>query len=210
MLFRSSSYTDFDDLRRPASGGQISGSYEVLGGPFGASQDMWKGILNSHVYATVRENELGHKYIVHWEQFFGVAQAFADSNEVFLTERFYMGGGDLRGFDFRGAGPSQFDRPYGGEAIYRTTLELSIPLVATRLERDIRDRELLRGVVFSDFGLLGLSLTDPTFQEPRLSLGFGLRIEVPVLEIPIALDLAWPLLYQETDDRRQFFFSISR
>ena len=101
-------------------------------------------------------------------------------------------------------------RPLGGEVRYHNSLELSFPLVATRLERDIRDRELLRGVAFFDFGLLGLGIDDPTFREPRLSYGFGLRIEVPLLDIPIALDLAWPILYEETDDRRQFYFSISR
>lgn len=78
------------------------------------------------------------------------------------------------------------------------------------MERDLLDRELLRGVLFTDFGLLGLSLSDPTFNEPRLSVGFGLRIEVPVLEIPIAIDLGWPILFEQTDDRRQFYFSIAR
>jgi hypothetical protein len=37
-----------------------------------------------------------------------------------------------------------------------------------------------------------------------------LRIEIPYLEVPIALDLAWPWFYEQSDDRRQFFFWISR
>ena len=209
MRFRTA-YTDYDSRQRPTAGGQLALTFEVLGGPFGADQNMWKGTASSHVYTPVRENELGHKYILHWEQFFGLAQAYADTDDVFLTERFYMGGGDLRGFDFRGAGPTQFGLPYGGDATYRSSVELSIPLVATRMERDLLDRELLRGVLFTDFGLLGLSLSDPTFNEPRLNVGFGLRIEVPVLEIPIAIDLGWPILFEQTDDRRQFYFSIAR
>ena len=84
------------------------------------------------------------------------------------------------------------------------------PLVATRLEGEVRDRELLRGVFFTDFGLLGLAVDDPSFGELRASSGFGIRIEVPYLEVPIALDLGWPWLYEETDDRRQLYFSISR
>ena len=129
---------------------------------------------------------------------------------MFLTDRFYMGWRNLRGFDYRDAGPSQFGRPVGGEAMYTATAEVTFPLVATRLENELRDRELLRFAVFTDFGLLGLGLDHPTFGEPRLSSGVGLRIEVPYFELPIALDVAWPWLYEESDDRRQFFFSIHR
>ena len=74
----------------------------------------------------------------------------------------------------------------------------------------MRDRELLRWVVFTDIGFLGLGLSDPTFGEMRASSGVGLRIEIPYLELPIALDLGWPWLYEESDDRRQLYFSISR
>ena len=107
-------------------------------------------------------------------------------------------------------GPSQFDRPLGGDAIYASTLELSYPLVSTRLEHNIRDREVLRGVVFLDGGLLGLSITDPTFREVRLSYGVGVRIDVPVLDIPIAIDFGWPILFEETDHRQQLFFTLAR
>jgi outer membrane protein assembly factor BamA len=57
--------------------------------------------------------------------------------------------------------------------------------------------------------LLGLSIDDPTFSEPRLSVGFGVRIQIPYLQLPISLDLGWPLIYEETDDRRVLYFSIS-
>ena len=43
-----------------------------------------------------------------------------------------------------------------------------------------------------------------------MSYGFGLRIDVPVIGIPIALDLGWPIFWEETDRRRQFFFSLSK
>jgi outer membrane protein assembly factor BamA len=129
---------------------------------------------------------------------------------VFLTERFYMGGQNLRGFDFRRAGPKQFSRPIGGEATYTATAEVFFPLIATRMEGEVRDRELLRWGLFTDIGFLGTDISDPTFREMRASSGIGVRIEIPFLEVPIALDLGWPWLYEETDDRRQLFFSISR
>lgn len=203
-------YRDFDDLLRPTKGVDLGLSFEVIGGPFGAAEDLTKWEHRADVYLPIAENEMGHRTVFHWRQFFGYAQEFGGSDDVFLTERFYMGGGNLRGFDFRRAGPTQFQRPLGGEAIYTSTYEIYFPLVATRLEGEVRDRELLRWVVFTDIGFLGLGLTDPTFGEMRASSGVGLRIEIPYLELPIALDLGWPWLYEESDDRRQLFFSISR
>jgi outer membrane protein insertion porin family len=204
------SFTDVDDIKRPNKGAMLESSYEVLGGPFGAEANLWKARVATHLFTPIGQNEVGHKTVLRWDNTFGVAQAFDNSRDVFLTERFYLGGQNLRGFEPRGVGPSQFDRPLGGEAIYASTLELSYPLVSTRLEHNIRDREVLRGVVFVDGGLLGLSITDPTFRELRLSYGVGIRIDVPVLDIPIAIDFGWPIRFEETDHRQQLFFTLAR
>ncbi|MBK8096477.1 MAG: BamA/TamA family outer membrane protein [Planctomycetes bacterium] len=206
----SARYRDLDDLRRPTAGAEFVATAELVGGFLGGEESLWKATLSGNAYVPLWENDAGHRHVLRLEPFFGVATGFGGSDDVFLTERFYMGGSNLRGFNLRGAGPSQFGRPYGGEAILTFTAEYGFPLVATRLEHELRDRELLRGVVFTDVGLLGLDLADPTFRELRGASGFGIRIEVPYFEIPIALDLAWPWQYEETDDRRQFYFSISR
>lgn len=206
----SSSYTDFDDTLRPSSGFRATLGFEVFGGVLGGDESLTKLEHRADVYLPLTENEMGHRTVFHWRQFFGLANAFGDSDDVFLTERFRMGGADLRGFDYRGAGPTQFGRPLGGEAVYTSSYEVYFPLIATRLEGEVRDRELLRWVVFTDVGFLGLGLNDPSFREMRASSGVGLRIEIPYLELPIALDLGWPWLYEETDDRRQLFFQISR
>ncbi|MCK5942713.1 MAG: BamA/TamA family outer membrane protein [Planctomycetes bacterium] len=203
-------YRDFDDLLRPSEGIDIGLSFELIGGPFGAGENLSKWEHRADVYLPLAENEMGHRTVFHWRHFFGYAEEFGSSDDVFLTERFYMGGGNLRGFDFRRAGPTQFGRPLGGEVIYTSSYEVYFPLVATRLEGEVRDRELLRWVVFTDIGFLGLGLDDPTFGEMRASSGVGLRIEIPYLELPIALDLGWPWMYEESDDRRQLYFSISR
>ncbi|MGC6489018.1 MAG: BamA/OMP85 family outer membrane protein, partial [Planctomycetota bacterium] len=203
-------YRDYDDPLRPTKGVDMRLSFEAVGGPFGGDESLTKWEHRADVYYPLTENEMGHRTVFHWRQFFGYADEFGSSDDVFLTERFYMGGANLRGFDFRRAGPTQFGRPVGGEAIYTSTYEVYFPLVATRLEGEVRDRELLRWVVFTDFGLLGLGLNDPTFRELRASTGVGLRIEIPYLELPIALDLGWPWAFQDSDDRRQLYFSISR
>lgn len=203
-------YRDYDDLRAPTDGFEVSASVESVGGPLGGDVDIVKFEHTLHWYLPVRENEMGHRTVLHLEHRFGLARAYEAADDVFVTERFYMGGANLRGFDYRRAGPSQFGRPYGGEAIYTATAELFFPLVATRLDGEVRDRELLRGVLFTDIGLLGLAPDDPTFRELRGSWGVGIRIEVPMLELPIAIDIGWPWAYEETDDRQQLFFSIAR
>jgi len=143
-------------------------------------------------------------------QTFDYGAGYSNTNQLFVTERFYMGGSTLRGFSQRQAGPKQFGNPVGGGARYLSRVEYQFPLVSTRSDAALRENELLRGVLFSDWGLLGLDIDDPTFSELRLSVGFGVRIHVPVLGVPIALDFGWPLVYQETDQRNVFFFSLSR
>jgi outer membrane protein insertion porin family len=206
----SARYRDYDDLVRPTSGYELTLSFEVLGGLLGGEESLTKITHTGHLYVALSENEMKHRTVLHLEHFFGYAKEFGDSNDVFITERFYMGGDNLRGFDYRRAGPSQFGRPIGGQARYTATAEIYFPLIATRLEGEVRDRELVRWLLFTDIGLLGLDIDDPTFGELRGSSGFGIRIEIPYLEVPIQLDLGWPWSYEETDDRRQLFFSISR
>lgn len=203
-------YRDYDDPRRPTSGFELGAAAEVVGGPLGGEESLTKFTHSAHLWVPLRENESGHRTVLHLEQFLGFANAFGGSDDVFLTERFYLGGANLRGFEPRRAGPKQFGRPLGGEAIWTMTQELVFPLVPTRLEGDVRDRELVRGVIFHDLGLLGLRADDPTFRELRGSWGIGVRIEIPFLEIPIAIDLGWPYRYEDSDDRRQLFFTISR
>src|SRR5690606_28318010 len=119
-----------------------------------------------------------------------------------------MGVNNLRGFDQRRAGPSQFDNPIGGEARVLSSLEYKFPLVSTRREGQLRQTEVLQGVFFSYFGMLGLSLDD--LGPPRVSVGLGLRVNIPVLNVPIALDVGWPIVRERTDHQRQFFFTVSR
>jgi outer membrane protein insertion porin family len=205
----SARYRDYDDVRRPTEGVELALAGDVVGGPFGGEESLTKVTHSAQLYVPLAENEMGHRTVLHLEHFFGVANEFGGSDDVFLTERFYLGGPNLRGFDFRRAGPKQFNRPLGGEAIYTATAEVFFPLVATRLEGEVRDRQLLRGVLFTDFGLLGLGLDDPSFGELRAASGFGVRIEIPLFDIPIALDLGWPWMHEESDDRRQLYFSIT-
>lgn len=206
----SARYVDYDDFRQPSEGVEVSLSAESFGDWLGGEEDLLKYDHTLHWYTPLWENEVGQRTVFHFEHRFGLGHAHGKSNDVFVTERYYMGGANLRGFDFRGAGPMQFGRPYGGEVMYTATAEVYFPLVSMRMDGEGRERELLRGLVFTDIGLLGLGVHDPSFHELRGSSGFGIRIEVPMFELPISLDVAWPWAHEGTDERQQLYFSIAR
>lgn len=206
----STKFTDLDQFLRPTKGFQAELYGEVAGGFLGAEEDFWKAGVSGDLYIPLYRDSRERAHVLHILQSFDYGHAYGDSNDLFLTDRFYMGGSNLRGFAQRRAGPSQFGRPVPGEVRYLGSLEYFYPLWSVAQEGRTRELELLRGVVFTDWGLLGLQIDDPTFREPRVSVGFGLRIFVPGFNVPIALDLGWPLVYEETDDRRQFYFSVFR
>jgi outer membrane protein insertion porin family len=121
-----------------------------------------------------------------------------------------MGGqASLRGFEFRGAGPTQFGRPTGGELQFLGGLEYSLPIFSTRMEGQLRETELVRAVAFTDFGMLGDSFDDDFFWQLRASSGFGVRIIIPGLgNVPMALDFGWPWMRQASDQEEVFSFTF--
>jgi outer membrane protein insertion porin family len=181
-----------------------------VGGLLGAEEDFYKVGAMLENFHPIYEDTLERKHVFYHRFSLDVGETFGSSDVLFPSERFFMGGGNLRGFKQRQAGPTQFGQPLGGEARFLSTLEYQYPLVSTRMQGTTRETEIVRGVIFADFGLLGLDISDSSFHEPRLSVGFGVRILVPVLQIPIHLDLGWPILSEETDDEQQVFFTLSR
>jgi outer membrane protein insertion porin family len=201
---------DLDSPLTPSQGYDLSASAEIAGGLLGAEEDFYKFSILAQYHHRLYRDSLERPHVLYLSQEFDYGHAYGDSDDLFLSERYLLGGSNLRGFDQYRAGPMQFGRALGGEAMYVSRVEYRFPLVSTRFANSVREVELLRGVIFNDAGLLGTSIDDPTFGELRMTIGFGIRIHVPVIGVPIALDLGLPLLYEETDDRRPFYFSLSR
>ncbi len=207
-------YADLDRYWRPTEGLDARIYYEVFGGLLGGGADFYRTGASIAGYVPIYEDERERRHVLYLRNSFDLGGTYGNTRDVFPTERFYMGGGAiggsiLRGFRRQQAGPTQFDEPTGGEAMYLSTVEYGFPLVSTRFPGQYQETEIIRGVVLSDLGLLGSTLTSEDFGEVRWAAGVGLRITVPGLNLPLALDLAWPILFEETDDRRQFFFSLS-
>lgn len=124
--------------------------------------------------------------------------------EVPVFERFFMGGANFRGFDYRGVSPrgvrndtGELGRdPVGGNFSFFAGVEVQQPLYD----------DILAGVVFLDTGTVN---TRFSFDHYRVSTGFGIRLIVPQLSpIPLAFDFGFPLIKEASDDRRLFTFSI--
>ena len=75
--------------------------------------------------------------------------------------------------------------------------EYSLPVTAN---------EMIKVVGFTDFGTVNDQVSLSNF---RLSVGGGLRIVVPAMgPVPIALDLAVPLMKEQSDIQQIFAFYI--
>ncbi len=116
-----------------------------------------------------------------------------------VFEHFFAGGyNTLRGFDFRGASPVELGTTVGGDFLLLGSVEYLFPITAD---------DTLRLVLFVDFGTVEESVSiDPDYF--RVAPGVGLRIAMPGVGAPIALDFAWPVAKAPTDDTRVFSFFV--
>ncbi|MDI1288503.1 MAG: outer membrane protein assembly factor BamA, partial [bacterium] len=127
-----------------------------------------------------------------------------DSEQVPFYERYYLGGRNFRGFDFRGASPVGIrndngelgEDPIGGTFLFFLGAEVEQPVY----------EDLLSIVAFIDSG----TVTDqPGFDAYRVSVGMGFRIYIPALsQAPLAFDFGIPILKEETDEVQNFNFSV--
>lgn len=121
-------------------------------------------------------------------------------NQTPAFENYFAGGfSTLRGFDFRGASPVELTSRVGGQFMILTSAEYLFPITAD---------DGLRGVVFIDAGTVEESVKI-VGRDFRVAPGVGLRINVPGMgSAPIALDFAWAINKEDTDDTQVFSFFV--
>lgn len=132
--------------------------------------------------------------------------AFADAinDDVPIFERMFLGGGrTLRGFEFRDIGgirDTQSGETLGGQSLAYLDTEYTVPII-----------EILRGAVFYDMGFVNSGSWDLSPQDIYSDIGFGIRIQLPISPIPLALDYAVPVSSpdKEADKGGQFNFYMS-
>jgi outer membrane protein insertion porin family len=127
----------------------------------------------------------------------GIAKPYGSSDEVPLSERFFLGGVDmLRGFEFRDVGPrDENDEPLGGEAKIAGSIEYTFPLISR-----------IRGAAFFDMGNVYETPSD-LLSGIVASVGMGVRLNLPVG--PIKLDYGIPIITDEWTEGENGAFNFN-
>jgi outer membrane protein insertion porin family len=127
-----------------------------------------------------------------------------DIDKVPVYERYYLGGQSFRGFGSRAISPigirndtkTPGDEPVGGTWSFFLGAELYQPVF----------EDTIGIVTFIDTGTV---LDEPGFDDYRVSVGIGARVLVQQLSpVPLAFDLGFPIVREETDRRRLLTFSL--
>ena len=121
--------------------------------------------------------------------------------DVRLSNRYYLGGSNLRGFEYAGIGArdKRTDDALGGNWIVYGGSELSFPIGL--------DEAGIRGRTFFDIGMIGkpddMNSEDIEYSsKPRASIGFGFEWFSPMGKIDI--DFGFPVMKEDYDEREVF------
>lgn len=147
-------------------------------------------------------NFLDKALILHLGAKGGILSMFNRSNDSPLHQRYFLGGGNsLRGFPYREVSPvDDSDHNIGGMTMLLMTAEITHPIW-----------NFIRGAIFVDAGNVGKNSWSMNFYQMNLSAGYGFRINMPVLNAPIRLDLAYPIVSSQENVSRKlrFHFDMS-
>lgn len=128
----------------------------------------------------------------------------AYSGDVPIYERLFLGGPrTIRGVEYRDIGPKVYGgsgsskhAPIGGQTLAMATAEYTVPVF-----------KAVRVATFMDVGSIGEDAFDPELSDVCVSVGLGLRIDIP--GFPIRFDFAKPIVEDDDyTDEEIFSFAI--
>lgn len=130
----------------------------------------------------------------------GTVASFDRNDDVPIFERYFMGGSDsIRGFEYRTVSPKYDGESIGGQTMLLLTAEVTHPIWGP-----------VRGAAFVDAGNAWRNSYSMGFSKMNVGVGYGLRIRLPVINAPIRLDLAYPVVNNVDDEpsRLRFHFNV--
>ncbi|MCZ6596013.1 MAG: BamA/TamA family outer membrane protein [Planctomycetota bacterium] len=198
-------YTDLDNFFSPQNGTTFDLTTRFYDGSLGSEFEFIKtdAVWRRYGQFGYRTDDARPGYKL--ELTGGVAVPYGDSDDVPYSERYFLGGQRLRGFDFRGVGPFENDFPVGGETLLRGVVEYRHPLITTIQPGTFREIEVVRGGLFFDIGVLDPDPFELDLEEVRASVGFFVGLAVP---LPITLSFGFAVKEDEEDDTRVLNFNI--
>ena len=210
----SFSRTNFDNQMRPSQGSRFEADLSYFGG-LGGEYQFPLAAASYTTFLPLAEDFFGRKSILKLSTSAGYI--FQDTAPV--SEKFYLGGRSLRGFQFRSVSPLSpaeigVDPPLTTEGVPTQTsngLPNGDPIggnfrffAGAQYEVPIFDK-FIAGVIFTDSGTVTDTLTLSPY---RVSIGCGLRLYIPQLgPAPLAFDFAVPVVKYETDQTEVFSFT---
>ena len=186
-----------DSALNPTSGYNVNLLTSFSSRAFGGSHDYLRLELKGSNYYSFFDKML----ILSIGAKIGMIGMLDDWNgDVPLYERYFLGGGDtIRGFPYRSIGPvDSYGDNMGGNFMYLFTAEISHPIW-----------RFIRGAAFVDVGSATDFRKNP-FSHVNVGVGYGLRIQLPAVNAPIKLDLAYPVLNNQpgVSNRLRFHFNM--
>jgi outer membrane protein insertion porin family len=190
------SYDQLDNFNSPTEGYSVQLQQDVAG--VGGDDRWFRHEFDFQYYYPFAEDWIG-RFALLSGYIFGLGE------DVDISDRFFVGGTRLRGFDTAGIGPRDIvtDDALGGNAYGVLSFQLSFPL---GFPRDFP----VRGRVFSDIGTLteidesGPELVDKA--SPRVGVGIGASYLSPFG--PVGIDLTQAVVKENFDDTELFRFSF--
>ena len=176
-----------DSPFQPRHGHYVTSGFEQAFGEFNYSRVDAEG--HQYFYFLERpDGEGGHILSL------GLQAAWTGADTP-IYERYFAGGfQSVRGFSYRGISPIANNARIGGQFSFLGGAEYLVPITADGT---------LGAVAFTDFGTI--QDTSAKLTNLRLTVGFGMRVTVPMMgPAPIALDFGFPLM-KENDDLTQVF-----
>lgn len=121
---------------------------------------------------------------------------WGSGDQVPIFERLFLGGSNnLRGFPFREIGPKENGEPTGGQSMWRTTVELTFPII-----------EKARGALFYDMGFVNSDAWSFGFNHTASDIGIGIRLDLPIG--PLRLDYGYPVMRDGYNGGGHFNFNV--
>ncbi|MFC1703223.1 outer membrane protein assembly factor BamA [Candidatus Omnitrophota bacterium] len=185
-----------DNIFDPTKGYVVSAYAEVAGGPFGFDKDFTKYILRGSYNIPCPFGS-----VLEFRGRVGVVDAFDDSDDVPIYERFFAGGAyTIRGYNERKVGPIDpvSEDPIGGKSIMVGNIEYTVPLI-----------EFIRVAAFYDIGNVWPDVNQLGDGGFKAGVGLGLRVKTPIG--PIRLDYGFPLNDEPGEEEKEgkLYFSVS-
>jgi len=191
----SLTYDTRDNIFNPTKGWVISGTWECAGGLFGGDKDFLKFQSRISKYFPLLKRS-----VLETKLRMGIIDAYGDSEDVPIYERFFAGGTyTIRGYRERRISPldPQTQDLIGGESMLIGNLEYTFPLI-----------EFVKGAIFFDTGRVWEKVEDSGSGDFKSSCGLGLRVKTPLG--PVRLDYGYPFNKEPGEEKKQprFHFSV--